>query len=462
MTSQLAGGATPTAAPPDPFPSAVADMATVAPALLGGRALVAAPVSAATWRALAQTMVGWPWLLTVGLLVLVWVPTSVSLIPALLVGIPLLVWSQLAVRWFARVEIARLRAQTGAVIPLPHARPAAGPGWWSRFLAPLRDGRTWAANGYAALSTLTTSLAFALVVAAGAVALAGVLAPVYGVGPAVEDRFGVSRLVLGLVLLPAGLVAAWVAAIAAQAAALLQVRMGRTMLGCSRAAYRLATADAARERAEERVVQVESTRSQVVGAADNERRRIERDLHDGAQQRLVALGVELGAARRRPSSDPEAAAVLERAHREVQETLAELRDLVRGIHPAVLTDRGLDAALSALASRSPVPVAVRTPDDDRLERCGAAAQAAAYFVVAEALTNVAKHASATSADVTVTCADGRLTLVVHDDGRGGAVAAPGSGLDGLRSRVAALDGAFDLASPAGAGTTLTVELPCAS
>jgi len=180
-----------------------------------------------------------------------------------------------------------------------------------------------------------------------------------------------------------------------------------------------------------------------------------------AQQRLVALGVELGAAKRKVSSDPEAAAALEHAHREVKETLAELRDLVRGIHPAVLTDRGLDAALSALAARSPVPVRVDIPDPPSLTRASTSAQAAAYFVVAEALTNAAKHADAHQVVVTVT-ADDTLRLVIADDGRGGAHPTPGSGLDGLRSRVAALDGSFDLDSPAGAGTRLTVEVPCAS
>ena len=204
------------------------------------------------------------------------------------------------------------------------------------------------------------------------------------------------------------------------------------------------------------------TRTAAVGAADEERRRIERDLHDGAQQRLVALGVELGTARRKASSDPVASAALEHAHREVKETLAELRDLVRGIHPAVLTDRGLDAALSALAARSPVPVRVDVPDPPTLSRASTSAQAAAYFVVAEALTNAAKHADASAVSVTATVVGDDLRLVIADDGRGGAAATPGSGLDGLRSRVAALDGTFDLDSPAGAGTRLTVEVPCAS
>ncbi|MBT0993933.1 sensor domain-containing protein [Cellulomonas sp. DKR-3] len=444
-------------------PSAGADAATVAPALLGGRAFVLAPFTPATWRAVSQAVVGWVWLLAAGIVALTMIPTSVALVPALGVGVPLLVGSLVVARWFARAEIGRLALQTGARVPPADPRPAARPGWWPAFVAPLRDARAWTATAYAALGAVTSSVVFVLVVALGGAGLAGILVPVYGVGPVLHDALGWPDALLTAALVVVGVVALWLAALAAQGGSLLHVRMARGLLGRTRAAEEIAAAERARAQAEVRTAHVEATRTQVVGAADDERRRIERDLHDGAQQRLVALGVELGAARRRSAADPEAAAVaLEHAHREVQETLAELRDLVRGIHPAVLTDRGLDAALSALAARTPLPVTVDAPDDDALAACGAAAQAAAYFVVAEALTNVAKHAGATSARVQVRCADGRLRLVVHDDGRGGAAASPGSGLDGLRSRIAALDGTFDLVSPAGAGTTLTVEVPCAS
>jgi signal transduction histidine kinase len=224
-------------------------------------------------------------------------------------------------------------------------------------------------------------------------------------------------------------------------------------------------AEAAAHTARERAVVLTETRTAAVSAADTERRRIERDLHDGAQQRLVALGVELGVARRLADKDPEhAVAALELAHREIKETLAELRDLVRGIHPAVLADRGLDAALSALAGRSPVPVRVEVTGD--LTPAGSAAQAAAYFVVAEALTNVAKHAGADSVRVQASLVPDehpqRLRVTVSDDGRGGAEPSSGSGLEGLRGRVAALDGTFELDSPPGKGTRLTVEVPCAS
>ncbi|MFI2102783.1 sensor histidine kinase [Isoptericola sp. NPDC019693] len=267
----------------------------------------------------------------------------------------------------------------------------------------------------------------------------------------------------------------WASAVLAQYATLLVVRLATAMLGPSAsevARARTAVAEQEARAARERAVVLAETRSQAVASADSERRRIERDLHDGAQQRLVALGVELGVARRAADRDPAtAAAALEHAHDEVKGTLAELRDLVRGIHPAVLSDRGLDAALSALAARSPVPVRVDVQTD--LTAADPAAQAAAYFVVAEALTNVAKHAQASSVVVRAQIVDhrddpagagpaARLRVVVEDDGKGGAEPAPGSGLAGLRGRVAALDGAFDLISPPGAGTRLTVEVPCAS
>ena len=203
-------------------------------------------------------------------------------------------------------------------------------------------------------------------------------------------------------MVPAAILLVWVTALVTQAGSLAIVRTARALVGASARAEAVEAARQAQARAaqaEGRAVQLTETRTAAVGAADEERRRIERDLHDGAQQRLVALGVELGAARRKASSDPEAAAALEHAHREVKETLAELRDLVRGIHPAVLTDRGLDAALSALAARSPVPVRVDVPDPPSLNRASTSAQAAAYFVVAEALTNAAKHASATAVTV---------------------------------------------------------------
>ncbi|MBI2760237.1 MAG: hypothetical protein HYX51_02280 [Chloroflexi bacterium] len=208
----------------------------------------------------------------------------------------------------------------------------------------------------------------------------------------------------------------------------------------------------------ERVDALTESRSRVMDAALAERRRIERDLHDGAQQRLVALAMELGMAKMKMDSDPEAAKhLVDEAHREAKLAMVEIRNLVQGIHPAVLTDRGLDAALSALAGRCPAPVAVIVEVD---QRPPAVVESAAYFLVAEALTNVAKHSAATEASVVVRRARGILTVEVADNGLGGADLTAGTGLAGLVDRVTALDGRMTVESPPGRGTRLYAELPC--
>ncbi len=210
----------------------------------------------------------------------------------------------------------------------------------------------------------------------------------------------------------------------------------------------------------EEVERLETSRSAAVDAAEAERRRIERDLHDGAQQRLVALAAELGAAREKMDTDPDAARVMVAdAHEEAKAALKEIRDLVRGIHPVILEDRGLDAALSAVVARAPVPV---TLDVQVRERPPAAVESAAYFVVNEALTNVARHAQATRASVAIARAGDRLVVEVRDDGIGGADASLGSGLQGLRDRVSGLGGSMVVVSPEGGPTTISVELPCGS
>ena len=207
-----------------------------------------------------------------------------------------------------------------------------------------------------------------------------------------------------------------------------------------------------------RLEELRASRARIVEAGDAERRRLERDLHDGAQSRLVALKLLLSSARLRAQrSHSELETVLGEAIDEVDTSLSELRELARGIHPAVLTDHGLDPALQALASRAPVPVTVEADDDERLP---GPVESAAYFVVSEALANVAKYAEATHAEVAVRRANGRVTVDVTDDGIGGADAARGSGLRGLADRVAALDGTLSLDSPAGGGTHLHAELPC--
>ncbi|GAA2076139.1 sensor domain-containing protein [Streptomyces albiaxialis] len=208
---------------------------------------------------------------------------------------------------------------------------------------------------------------------------------------------------------------------------------------------------------ERRVAELESDRGAVVDTAAADLRRIERDLHDGAQARLVALAMDLGLAKEKLLEDPEAAAkMVDEAHGEVKLALQELRDLARGIHPAILTDRGLGPALSALAARCTVPVTVTT---DLARRPAPAIEGIAYFTASELLQNVSKHSGARTAGVEVWRTDQRLLVQVTDDGKGGASADAGSGLAGLAERLDAVDGLLVLDSPPGGPTTVTAELP---
>jgi signal transduction histidine kinase len=206
-----------------------------------------------------------------------------------------------------------------------------------------------------------------------------------------------------------------------------------------------------------KVDEVTASRARIVESGDAARRRLERDLHDGAQQRLVSLALSLRILRSRVDDDPEALKELESARRELDQALDELRELARGIHPSVLSDRGLDVALEGLANRAPLPVELDVTPEGRLpERV----ESASYFVVAEALTNVAKYARASHASVNVTRDDGEVFVEVADDGVGGADPAIGSGLRGLLDRVAALGGSLEVESQPGEGTTVRAAIPC--
>ena len=247
-------------------------------------------------------------------------------------------------------------------------------------------------------------------------------------------------------LTAAGIVALAAAPRLSAAVGSLDARVARALLGPSRA-----------EELQLRVEQLTQTRAGAVDAADAERRRLERDLHDGTQQRLVSLAMNLGMARAQAGTIEDARAAIADAHEEAKAALAELRNLIRGLHPPVLEDRGLDAALSGVAARMPIPVKV-TVDVPR--RPPATIEAVAYFVVSEGLTNISKHAQATQAEVFVQRAGERLHIIVSDDGAGGADPARGTGLAGLAKRAASVDGSFEIASPPGGPTLLTVDLPC--
>ncbi|WP_026425053.1 sensor histidine kinase [Actinokineospora inagensis] len=208
---------------------------------------------------------------------------------------------------------------------------------------------------------------------------------------------------------------------------------------------------------------LQASRARGVDAAEAERRRIERDLHDGAQQRLVAVAMGLGRAKSKLDADPVLAkALIDEAHADAKLAVAELRDLARGIYPAVLGDRGLDAALSSLAAKCPVPVEVRVTVDPRPP---AAVESTAYFIVGESLTNIAKHANASSVTVKVwrveRATGDQIVVEITDDGDGGAVLRSGGGLSGLADRAATIDGVMTVVSPIGGPTVIRADLPCA-
>jgi signal transduction histidine kinase len=361
---------------------------------------------------------------------------------------------------FTGIHRNRLRVTAGVEIPRQPARPD----WLTLdgIVATLRSEATWRQLGYHLVAG--PALAAAAVVAIG-LWLAGVmyaLVYLYGWGLSPDSMirratgltnnnplpavFGaVPADVLLTVAGVAGLLAApWVSA----GVASLDARVALTLLGPSRA-----------EELEHRVEHLTQTRAGVVDAADAERRRLERDLHDGTQQRLVSLAMNLGMARASAATAEDARVAIAEAHEEAKAALAELRDLIRGLHPAVLEDRGLDAALSGVCARMPIPVKLTVDGLDH-RRPAPVIEAVAYFVVSEGLANIVKHAQASQAEVFVQRAGDRLHVIVTDDGVGGADAARGTGLAGLARRAESVDGTFEVASPPGGPTMLTVDLPC--
>jgi signal transduction histidine kinase len=310
----------------------------------------------------------------------------------------------------------------------------------------LRDPVTWKSLAFVALKFPLGLISFALVVALGGFALILLFSPLIVLStPVTVFGWIVTSSAEALPLALAGLIAFPLVLHLANGLAWLWALFSRVMLGPSTVQLH------------ERVDHLHEARSRIIAAADAERRRIERDLHDGAQQRLVALALTLGMAESRLRTDPEAALPLvSQAREEAQLAVQDLRELASGIHPALLSQRGLGPALEALATRAPVPTTV---DGVPAGRLPAPVEATAYFVTAEALTNVAKYAGATSATVSLALGHGRVRLVIRDDGAGGADLQSGRGLRGLRDRVDALDGTFEVDSPPGLGTTVIADLP---
>jgi signal transduction histidine kinase len=376
---------------------------------------------------------------------------------ALLITFPLalpVVWALfVSARVLSAVERSRIAALLGEQLddPVPPLRSRSP---WRRLGERVRSRDRWREIGYHLLAlprgiftTVAASLAWG-----GSAAL--LLLPLYvSFLPGDTAKFGLFEVSQGPAAILASLVGlaglVFVAPWITLALARLDLATARWLLAPRRD-----------DDLGERVSRLETSRAAAVDSAEAERRRIERDLHDGAQQRLVSLAMGLGTAKERLEADPEGGRQLVAdAHEEAKAALKEIRDLVRGIHPVILEDRGLDAALSAVVARSAVPVSLDVDLDRRLP---AAIESAAYFVVTEALTNVARHAHATRAAVAIARATDRLVVEVRDDGVGGADPAGGTGLQGLRDRVTALGGTMRIVSPEGGPTTLLVEIPCAS
>jgi signal transduction histidine kinase len=364
----------------------------------------------------------------------------------------------LAWRGGAWLERRWVGLMLGVEIAEPY-RPLPAGSLWRRARVLAADPATWKDLAYLVLLFPLGLVWFLVTVTLWGMGIFMLLAPVwYWILPHGEAALFVTddRSYLALDSLPVALLATVLgagvcvaAAWAVRAMAAVHGVVARALLGPSEQEFQA------------RVEALEASRDRAVDSAEAERRRIERDLHDGAQQRLVALAMDLGMARAKLETDPAAAtALVGEAHEEAKRALAELRDLARGIHPAVLADRGLDAAISALAAaaRSPVPVGVEVATG----RLPGPVESAAYFVVAEALANAAKHAGAAEIGVRVSRHRDLLVVEVMDDGAGGADPARGSGLRGLADRVAAVDGRLTVTSPSGGPTVVRAELPCGS
>ncbi|MFI7128264.1 histidine kinase [Nonomuraea sp. NPDC050153] len=380
------------------------------------------PWSARAWLDTAHVMIGLPVAVLLGGLTLVLAAWP----PLLMRSVPL----------FTRVQRSRFEAFLGARIP-----PVRSPSSW-------RSPATWRQISYHLLSPFVGAAGAFLVAMAWGGAIVGLLSflPRTMQPPPLEFEFDLRDGKVVAVFMAIGLVLLLLAPVLARGMAALDLSVARTLLGPSRSELG------------QRIETLTESRAGVIDAADAERRRIERDLHDGAQQRLVSLAMNLGLARATLTDLPEPAReAIAQAHEEAKQALKELRDFVRGLHPAVLNDQGLDAALSGVAARAPFPVKLHV---DIERRASPTIEAVAFFIVSEALTNIAKHAAATKAQVSVRRERDRLHMLVYDDGCGGARLDGGTGLRGLAQRIDSVDGALRLSSPLGGPTTIEVELPC--
>lgn len=368
-----------------------------------------------------------------------------------LIGVPLLAATIRAVRSLAAVEQRRAGRLLGGAVPQRYAEPSGSSLAQLRTLA--RDPATWRDLLWLVLHAVAGT---SLTVCCLTVWLCAITAPVVALAWWVPDGASIDFFVT---------IDSWTRVLAvplpvAAGSAALLLWAGPVFAVAQAKAYRAMLAPSARDRLTARVEQLSTTRAAALDAHAAELRRIERDLHDGMQARLVAVAIQLGLAQRQRDTDPDTAnQLVERAHTGVEQTLTALREVVRNIYPPILADRGLAEAVRTLAAESPVPVRMSI---GTLVRPPAAVESAAYFVAAEALTNVVKHSGATEITLTLDQSGDRLVVEVTDNGRGAADPSNGTGLAGVADRAAALDGTMTLHSPTGGPTTLRVELPCAS
>ncbi|GAA0718510.1 sensor histidine kinase [Dactylosporangium roseum] len=361
-----------------------------------------------------------------------------ALFSVVLVGLASIVAVALSGIPVARIERWRLGLVDENEVADPHRTPDK-PGVRAWVYYRLKEGVTWRELGY-------TMLMISILCWVDMIVITGVTTVVTSLvfGPAYIDEVPI-----------------WLTSLLSMAGLVLAVASAYPLAGWAgvRAAIARAILAPRTDDHDPRLVELTQSRARLVDAFEIERRRIERDLHDGAQQRLLALSMELGMARMELPDRSPAAESVERAHRLTKEALTALRELIRGVHPKILTDRGLDAALREVADRATVPVDLDLTIPHRLPQ---SVEVAAYFAVVEALTNVTKHSGARRARVAASVRFDRLSVQIRDDGLGGADPARGTGLTGLADRVAALDGKVSFASPVGGPTVVHVEIPCGS
>jgi signal transduction histidine kinase len=405
-------------------------------------------------------LVGFPLALVSFILVVVGLAVGVANIITV-VGLPIVAGTLFLARGFAHVERQRISAVVGTELAIPrYKRVPPGTGFWRRMATLLTDGQAWLDATHAFVTLPIAVVGFSIAFTWWVAALTGLAYPLYDWAlPHTRDNYELHEL-LGFadtanVRMPfyvaIGVFFALTLYPIIRGLALFQANLGRGMLsGVAELRERIAAAEEAREVAR-------GQKDAAVSAEATALRRLERDIHDGPQQRLVRLAIDLGRAQQQFDSDPEAArATVAEALEQTRETLDELRALSRGIAPPILVDRGLTAAVTALAGRCTVPVELSAPDVGRLVP---ALETAAYFVVAEALTNVAKHSRAGTCRVTLERHPDALIVAIADDGQGGAHLAKGHGLTGLDDRVHAAGGTLLVDSPTGAGTTVVAHLP---